>query len=77
MTTKTKYSNEPLGDLRLVNDFLPSPADLAFKHDNVKVTIALTRRSLDFFKMQARKHHTHYQKTIRRLLDAYALRHHS
>ncbi|MFI5366514.1 MAG: hypothetical protein ACHQ4J_12925 [Candidatus Binatia bacterium] len=34
--------------------------------------IALSKRSVDFFKSEARKHGTQYQRMIRRLLDAYA-----
>jgi len=75
MTKKTKYSDGPVSNLRLIDDFLPDPADLAFKEDNVKVTIGLSRRSVEFFKAQAGKHHTQYQKMIRRLLDVYAMRH--
>ena len=75
MKSKTGYTNEPIGDLRIIDDFLPSPEELAFKEDTVKVTIGLTRSSVEFFKKQAQEHHTHYQKMIRRLLDAYAVRH--
>ncbi len=75
MSRKTKYSDGPASNLRLIDDFLPDPADLAFKEDNVKVTIGLSRRSVEFFKAQAGKHHTQYQKMIRRLLDVYAMRH--
>jgi hypothetical protein len=71
-----KYTNERLGRLRVVRDFLPPPEDLAFRDEGVKVTIALSRRSVDFFKGEARKHNTQYQRMIRRLLDAYA-EHHS
>jgi predicted DNA binding CopG/RHH family protein len=41
----------------------------------VKVTIALSRRSVDFFKREARKNNTQYQRMIRRLLDTYTARH--
>lgn len=75
MKTKIKYTDEPLGDLRIVEDFLPPPEDLVFKEENVKVTITLSKSSVDFFKNEAKKHHTHYQKMIRRLLDLYAARH--
>lgn len=71
MNAKIKYSDEDLGDIKVVDDFLPSPEELAFKDDTVKVTITLSRSSIDFFKRQASKHHTQYQKMIRRLLDAY------
>ena len=45
MKTKIKYSNEPLGKLKIVDDFLPSPEELAFKEENVKVTITLSKAS--------------------------------
>ncbi len=75
MKNKIKYTNEPMGALRVVRDFLPSPAELAFKEEKVKVTISLSRASLKFFKHEADRHHTAYQKMIRNLLDAYAVRH--
>lgn len=75
MKSKINYTNEPMGKVRVVKDFLPSPEQLAFQEEKVKVTIALSRSSLDFFKEQARRHNTAYQKMIRNLLDAYALQH--
>jgi len=75
MKTRIKYTDEPLGELRVVQDFLPSPDELAFKEEKVKVTISLSRASLNFFKHEADRHHTAYQKMIRNLLDAYAVRH--
>ncbi|HUV64083.1 MAG TPA: hypothetical protein VMW24_09300, partial [Sedimentisphaerales bacterium] len=71
MKNKTRYTDEPLGDVRVVDDFLPSPDELAFNEEQVKVTIGLSKSSVDFFKKQARNHHTQYQKMIRRLLDLY------
>ena len=79
MTTQTRkkinYTDEPLGEIRIIDDFLPSPDQLVFKEDNVKVTITLSKASIDFFKKEAQKHHTQYQKMIRRLLDIYAEHH--
>jgi predicted DNA binding CopG/RHH family protein len=75
MKKTIKYTNEPMGKVRVVKDFLPSPDQLAFKEEKVKVTISLSRNSLDFFKDQAQRHQTAYQKMIRNLLDAYALQH--
>ena len=71
MNAKTRYTDEPLGRVRVVSDFLPSPAELAFREDGVKVTLALSKRSVEFFKSEAAKHRTQYQRMIRRLLDAY------
>jgi predicted DNA binding CopG/RHH family protein len=69
------YNDEPLGNVRVIDDFLPRPEDLVFKEENVKLTLGLSRRSVEFFKREAKKHHTQYQKMIRRLLDLYAARH--
>jgi predicted DNA binding CopG/RHH family protein len=71
MKKKIVYTDEPMGDVQVVADFLPSPADLAFREEGVKVTLALTRSSVDYFKSQASRHHTQYQRMIRRLIDAY------
>jgi len=72
MSAKIKYTDEELGDLEVIPDFLPSPEELAFKEDTVKVTISLSKESVEFFKQEAKKHNTQYQKMIRRLLDVYA-----
>lgn len=71
MSAKIKYSNEPLGKVQIVSDFLPSPAELAYREEGVKVTLALSRKSIEFFKSEAAKHQTQYQRMIRRLIDAY------
>ena len=72
MSAKIKYTDEELGELKVIPDFLPSPEELAFKEDTVKVTISLSRDSVEFFKQEAKKHNTQYQKIIRRLLDVYS-----
>ncbi len=71
MNAKIKYTDEPLGKVEVVADMLPSPKDLAFREDTVKVTIALSKSSVEFFKEEAKKHDTKYQQMIRRLLDEY------
>jgi len=75
MNKTIKYTDEPIGDIKIIEDFLPSPKDLVMKDENVKVTISLTKESIDFFKAEAKKHHTQYQKMIRNLLDVYASNH--
>jgi hypothetical protein len=74
MKEKMKYTNEPIGRVKVISDFLPSPEKLALKDETVKVTIALSRASVDFFKKEAKKYNTQYQKMIRRLLDEYTAR---
>jgi predicted DNA binding CopG/RHH family protein len=72
MSARIRYTDEPLGNLKVIRDFLPSPQELAFRDEGVKVTIALSKKSIEFFKAEAARHHTQYQRMIRRLLDAYA-----
>ncbi|NLX06007.1 MAG: CopG family transcriptional regulator, partial [Phycisphaerae bacterium] len=69
MKTKTNYEDKPLGKVRVVKDFLPKPEDLVLKDEQVKVTLSLTKSSVEFFKKEARKHGTRYQKMIRALVD--------
>jgi hypothetical protein len=71
MNSRTRYRDEPIGKPRVVADFLPSPDQLAFKDDEVKVTLTLSRRSVEFFKDEASRSNAPYQRMIRRLLDAY------
>ncbi len=75
MKEKIKYTNEPLGELKVIKDFLPSPAELAFNEEAVKVTLSLSKKSVDYFKSEASKNHTQYQRMIRRLVDAYVESH--
>ncbi len=60
--------------MRIIGDFLPPPADLVPPEENVKVTLSLSRRSLDFFKREAKKRRVPYQRMIRVLVDSYAER---
>jgi len=72
MSKKIKYTDEPMDNVRVITDFLPSPEELVLKDKTVKVTLSLSQLSVDFFKNEAKKHNTQYQKMIRRLLDEYA-----
>ena len=74
MKEKIKYTDEPMDNVKVIADFLPSPEELVFKEETVKVTISLSKTSVEFFKEVARKNNTQYQKMIRRLLDEYVLR---
>ena len=71
MSKAIQYRNEPIGDIETVTDFLPSPEELALKHEGTKVTITLSSESVAYFKDMAKKHHLQYQKIIRQLLDEY------
>lgn len=72
MRKRTTYADEPMGRVKVIRDFLPSPEELALKDETVKITISLSKTSVAFFKREAKKYNTRYQKMIRRLLDEYA-----
>lgn len=72
MKRKTKYSDEPMGELKVVKDFLPSPDQLVLKEENIKITISLNKSSVEFFKKVAKEQNTSYQKMIRKVIDWYA-----
>ncbi len=74
MKKKIKYKNERIGKIEVVRDFLPRPEELALKENNVKVTLNLSKSSIDFFKEVAKKNGSQYQKVIRNLLDQYSSR---
>jgi predicted DNA binding CopG/RHH family protein len=75
MSGKTvRYSRGEIGKVRIVEDFLPAPSRLVPRDDKVKVTLSLSRRSIDFFKREARSRRVPYQKMIRALVDHYVER---
>lgn len=71
MGKQIHYSDEPIGEVRLVPDFLPSPEELALKNEQTKVTMYLSSETVAYFKAVAAEHHMQYQKMIRQLLDEY------
>ena len=72
----SEYTDNPeIGELEIIEDFLPSPEQLAKADQVVKVTSGLSQESIDFFKTQAKQHNTSYESIIRLLLDEYAQRH--
>jgi len=66
-----KYTNEKIEPIKIVNDFLPSPEQLVTKEETIKITLSVTKNSVNYFKEQAKIHHTQYQKMMRALLDQY------
>lgn len=70
----TDDQGEIAGDLHRITDTLPRPDQLVLRDDTVKVTLALSRRSVEFFKREAAKHHVPYQRMIRALVDEYTRR---
>jgi hypothetical protein len=76
MSKKTvRYTKGEIGRIGpVMKDFLPSPDKLVLRESNVKVTLSLSSRSVDFFKREAQKQRVPYQRMIRALVDAYAER---
>lgn len=72
MKKKIKYTNEKIGNIEIVEDFLPKPEELVFKEDTVTVKLKLNRSSVEFFKEMANKYGSNYQKIISLLLDKYS-----
>jgi predicted DNA binding CopG/RHH family protein len=72
MRKRIIYSNGEIGKVKVVQDFLPPPDKLVLREANVKVTLSLSQRSVDFFKREAAKQRVPYQRLIRALVDAYA-----
>ena len=72
MKSRIKYTDEPMGRLRVIRDFLPPPEQLVARENKVKITISLSKSSIDFFKKEAKRNRTSYQKMIRRVVDSYA-----
>jgi predicted DNA binding CopG/RHH family protein len=66
-----KYTDEPLEMGRRVEDFLPRPEELVFRPKGVKVTITLSEESVEYFKSEAARLQTPYQRMIRNLIDEY------
>jgi len=70
---RIKYTKGEIGKIGpVLKDFLPPPEKLVLREANVKVTLSLSRRSVDFFKREAEKSRVPYQRMIRALVDAYA-----
>jgi hypothetical protein len=80
MRRKTvKYTDdkgELEGDWVRIKDNLPSPAQLAGQiREQTKVTLALDNDAIAFFKREANRRHTSYQRMIRNLVRSYARAH--
>jgi predicted DNA binding CopG/RHH family protein len=72
MNNTTPDPAEPIGQVKIVKDFLPPPEQLIPKKNTVRVTMEFTKESIEFFKREARLHNASYQVMIRNLVDTYA-----
>jgi uncharacterized protein len=67
---KIKYTNEPI-EAKIIGDFLPPPSKLVRKESSIKVTLTLSKRSVEFFKHHAEKQDIGYQTMMRCVIDKY------
>jgi hypothetical protein len=80
MTETTNYTDYfgdedmPIGELTVVPDFLPPPAQLVFKVPRDKITIEVHKPILGFYKAEAEKLGIPYSQLIRAVLSEYAKR---
>jgi len=74
MNKKMDYGDEPIGVVTRMDDFLSPPSQLIPKEATVKVTLTLSKASVEFFKHEAQKNNVSYQRMIRTLVDKYAQR---
>lgn len=72
-----KYKDAPdnvrdsLEEATQIEDFLPPPELLVAKEETKKVTISLSKRSIEFFKKVSKENHVPYQQMIRKVIDNY------
>ena len=71
MSKRTTDSEFPIGRLTRIKDMLPPPDKLVVPKETTKVTLLLSKSSVQFFKHQAARHRTKYQRMLRELVDRY------
>ncbi len=71
MKNTTPDPAEPIGNVTIVEDFLPPPEQLVPKKNTVKVTMEFTKESIEYFKREAQRYNAPYQAMIRNLVDIY------
>lgn len=78
MKKSTTYKNAPSGIAEeillseIIDDFLPPPEQLVFKEETERMSLALNKSSVLFFKRKATELGIPYQRMIKRIVDIYA-----
>jgi hypothetical protein len=62
---------EPMGNVTIVDDFLPPPEQLVPKKNTVRLTLDFTKESIEFLQREAQSQDASYEVMIRKLVDAY------
>lgn len=71
MKKRTKYTDEPI-EFKIVEDFLPTPAQLVRRARRVKVTLEVGEPTVALFRKKAGKSPSGYRRMMGELLDFYA-----
>ena len=75
MKKKTRrISDQPVGKLTAIHDFLPPPEKLLQNEEKMKITITLDAATVRYFKTVASKMGLKYQRMMREVLKGYATR---
>ena len=72
MSNTTNNDDQPIGELSLVDDFLPPPSQLIPQEETVQITFSLNKKTIAFYQKQAKEKGMSYQTLIRNLIDDYA-----
>ena len=78
MSKQIKYKNAPkeVADSiirsSIIDDFLPPPEELVFMEESERITLNLSKSSLEFFRKKATELGIPYQRMIKRIVDMYA-----
>jgi len=72
---KATANAEAIARSEVVTDFLPGPDQLVFKENTVKITLSLSKKSIEFFKRKASEYDVPYQTMIKKVVDLYAQQH--
>lgn len=71
---KINSRNEPLSEVKIDARYLPPSTEITGREGPVKVMLGLSKIAVQFFKQEAAKQGTHYQRMIAGLVDTYARR---
>ncbi len=69
--TSRDLQNIPVRKIDRIVKGMPHPGGLVPSEKKVLVTIYLNKATVDFFKKEADKYHTKYQRMMRAVLDRY------
>ena len=72
MRKKMTNRDMPIGEIVIMEDFLPPPEKLFPRTEKQKITLEIDERTVSYFKAKAKQTGTKYQKMMREVLKGYA-----